>query len=235
MNQPAANPSSVGGSSVTVLSVNVARPRLVQFGGQTLSTGIFKKPVAGEVEAGERGLAGDDQADKSVHGGPDKAIYVYSDDDYAWWREQLVGRELPPGEFGENLTVSGLRGDSVSVGDTLRIGDDSRGTLVQVTQPRTPCLKLGVKMQMPAFVKLFHQAGRPGFYLRVLEPGVVQVGDAIQLVSQTEPRLTIEQIYEVMFSRISTPQQYREAMQLEGLSQAWRDDFQKRLQQQAQQ
>jgi len=232
MSESAASTSSGNAMRASVLSVNVGRPRLVQSGGQTLSTSIFKKPVAGAVEAGELGLAGDDQADKSVHGGPEKAIYVYSQDDYSWWREQLEGRELPPGEFGENLTVSGMRGDVVAVGDTYRIGGDSRGTLVQVTQPRTPCMKLGLKMKMPSFVKHFHQAGRPGFYLRVLQPGVIEAGDSIELVARTEHRMSIEQVYEAMFSRNSTIEQYQEAMQLEGLSQAWRDDFHQRLQQQ---
>ena len=118
-----------------LLSINVARPRLVQYRGQTLSTAIYKQPVEREVEVQAYGIAGDDQADKSVHGGVDKAVYAYSKDDYDWWRTQLDGRELPAGEFGENLTVSGMRNERVQIGDRYRIGT----ALLEVTQPRQPC------------------------------------------------------------------------------------------------
>lgn len=204
-----------------LLSINVGRPRLAQRNGTTVSTAIFKRPVDGPVQLGVLGLEGDDQADKSCHGGVDKAVYAYSGDNYAWWREQLAGRDLSPGEFGENLTVEGMTDDRVAIGDVFRIGMAS----VQVTQPRTPCMKLGVKMNDPTFVKRFHQAARTGFYLRVLEEGVVTAGDEIELERQSDERRTIAEIYQLKFSRGAARDDYHRAAVLEGLSEAWRCDF----------
>ncbi|MGI9457149.1 MAG: MOSC domain-containing protein [Aeoliella sp.] len=204
-----------------LLSVNVGRPRLAQYNGQTLSTAIFKQPAAGAVQVTTLGLAGDDQADKSVHGGIDKAVYVYTEENYQWWREQLDGRELPPGEFGENFLVSGMTDDLVGVGDVYRIGT----ALVQVTQPRTPCLKLGLKMKQPTFVKQFHLAARTGFYLRVLEEGTVEVGDTIALEQTTDDRMTIAELYQQMFFEKADTASYKHASELAGLSDAWRKQF----------
>ena len=158
-----------------VVSVNVGEPREVPHAGATVMTAIFKDPVEGPVALGTTGLAGDRQADLSVHGGPHMAAYVYSADDYAWWSERL-GRELAPATFGENLTVTGLRDEDVLVGDRFRIG----GALVEATIPRTPCFKLGLRMGDKRFVPEFSDAGRLGFYVRVLEPGPVAAGDAVE-------------------------------------------------------
>lgn len=216
-------------STNSLLSINVGRPRLVQRNGRTISTAIFKQPVDEPVEVTELGIVGDEQADKSVHGGPDKAIYAYSEANYAWWRDRLQGRDLQAGEFGENLTVSSMTDDEVCVGDIYGIGEGKQGIRVQVTQPRTPCMKLGVKMNMPAFVKQFHQAARTGFYLRVLETGEIRAGDSIVLLSRTEPCMSISSVYELMFSREASAEKIHSAMQLEGLSETWRKDFAERL------
>ncbi|WP_442483762.1 MOSC domain-containing protein [Aeoliella sp. SH292] len=204
-----------------LLSINVARPRLVRFRNETVSTAIFKKPVEGPVEATELGLVGDDQADKSVHGGVDKAVYAYAEENYQWWREHLPDRELPPGELGENLTVRGMVDDEVQIGDRFRIGT----AVFEITQPRQPCFKLGIKMQMPTIVKMFHQAGRPGFYLRVLEPGVFTAGDDIECVSRAENSITIAELYRLRFDPKATRDQLEHAEALSGLSEAWRDEF----------
>lgn len=208
-----------------LLSINVARPRLVHYRDQTISTAIFKKPVDGPVEATELGLAGDDQADKSVHGGVDKAVYAYAEENYDWWREQMPDHTLPPGELGENLTVRGMVDDQVQIGDRFRIGT----AVLQITQPRQPCMKLGIKMQMPAFVKQFHQAGRPGFYLRVLEPGTLAAGDEIECVGRAENSLTIAEMYRLRFDPKASREALEHAEALDGLSEAWRSDFQKLL------
>lgn len=161
--------------SERVVSVNVGEPREVPHAGTTVMTAIFKAPVDGTVALGAGGLAGDRQADLSVHGGPHMAAYIYSADDYAWWSERL-GREVPAATFGENLTVSGLRDEAVLVGDRFRIG----GALVEATIPRTPCFKLGIRMGDKRFVADFADAARLGFYVRVLEPGPVRAGDAVE-------------------------------------------------------
>ena len=204
-----------------VLSINVGRPRLVQHRGQTLSTAIYKQPVAGPVRLSTLGLEGDDQADKSAHGGVDKAVYVYTEENYAWWQAELGGIELPPGELGENLTVTGMPDDQVGVGDRFQIGS----AVVQVTQPRTPCLKLGIKMGRSDFVKQFHRAARTGFYLRVLEAGSVEAGDALRPLEKTSDRMTVAEVYQRMFFEQGSPELYRQAAALEGLSEAWRKQF----------
>lgn len=158
-----------------LVSVNVGVPREVPHAGSTVMTGIFKEPVDGPVHLRAEGLDGDGQADRSVHGGPHMAAYLYSADDYAWWAAEL-GRELPPATFGENLTITGFRDGEVRVGDRYRIGP----VLVEATIPRTPCFKLGIRMGDKRFVPRFAEAGRLGFYVRVIETGTVTAGDAVE-------------------------------------------------------
>lgn len=156
-----------------------------------------------------------------AHGGIDKAVYAYDEEDYAWYREQLAGQTLSPGAFGENLTTQGLPSGQVHIGDRYRVGT----VLLEVTQPRTPCLKLGIKMRDPAFVKRFHQAGRPGFYLRVLEPGRCTAGDRIELTQRPERSMSVVTIYALRFGGDAEVNLLRVAQDLSGLSEAWRDDF----------
>lgn len=208
-----------------LLSINVGRPKLVQYQGRTISTAIFKSPVEGAVEVSEMGLVGDAQSDKSAHGGVDKAVYAYDMADYEWWQNELDGRELSPGEFGENLTVRGLPSAEVQVGDRYRIGT----ALLEVTQPRQPCSKLGIRMQMPTFVKQFHWAARTGFYLRVLEPGTLTAGDAIELVERCEDSLSMTNIYQLRFDASAQTEQLTHAANLPRLSESWRADFCKLL------
>lgn len=208
-----------------IISINVGRPRLVQYQARTISTAIFKYPVAGPVEVTELGIAGDDQADKSVHGGRDKAVHAYAEESYVWWRRQLEDRELPPGTFGENLTVGGLTDDQVMIGDVYRAGS----AVLQVTQPRQPCLKLGIKMADAAFVKQFHHAGRPGFYLRVMQPGTIQANDQLELVERADHSMSVAEIYQVRFASPGDRSQLGRAADLPGLSAAWRDELCQRI------
>ncbi len=169
-----------------LLSVNVGLPRTVEFQGHRIRTGIFKEPVASRVHVGKLDLDGDRQADLTVHGGPDKAVYVYDLSGYAHWRRAL-SRDLPFGQFGENLTVEGMPETEVRIGDTYRIGT----ALLQVSQPRSPCFKLAMKMEMPDFPRRFLAAGRTGFYFRVLEEGEVGAGDTITRVSREPGEITV--------------------------------------------
>jgi MOSC domain-containing protein YiiM len=159
-----------------ILSVNVGRPRLVHTGRRAVSTAIWKSPVEGRVAVLGVNIEGDDQADRSVHGGPDKAVYAYAIEETRRWEEEL-GRELGPGAFGENLTTEGIDVSGALVGERWRIGT----TLLEVVQPRLPCFKLGLKMGDPAFLKRFGQASRPGAYLRIVEEGELGAGDAIEV------------------------------------------------------
>ena len=154
--------------------------------GTTVSTGIFKDPVADRVAVRTMNLAGDAQADLSVHGGPDKAIYAYPAEHYRDWEAKL-GRQLFPGAFGENLTTEGLFENRVHIGDEFRVGT----ARLVATQPRMPCFKLGIRFGDPEIVPAFLDAGRPGIYFAVLEEGAVGPGDAIEKVHTDQRRITV--------------------------------------------
>src|SRR3989442_6916120 len=153
-------------------SVNVGTPREIVRYGRPTTTAIWKEPVSRRVAILGQSVAGDHQADPSVHGGPRKAVYAYAAEDYAWWSEQL-GRRLGPGTFGDNLTTSGIDLGDLRIGEQVRAGT----ALLRVTQPRFPCWKLGVRMGSPQFPRRFLREGRSGTYFSVLEEGEVEAGD----------------------------------------------------------
>lgn len=168
--------------SGVVESLNVGTPRLVPANGRSVLTAIWKHPVQGPVALRGVNLRGDDQADRSVHGGPDKAVYAYARADIDWWEAEL-GRSLGEAPFGENLTVSGLPVSEAVIGEQWALGS----ALLQVAQPRLPCFKLGLRMGDPRFLKHFAAAGRPGAYLRVLRvlrEGEIAAGDHIEVTTR---------------------------------------------------
>jgi MOSC domain-containing protein YiiM len=179
-----------------LLSVQVGKLRQIESGHRSVRTAIYKEPVLFRVRARRLNLEGDRQADLRVHGGPDKAVYAYDLSGYAHWRREL-GAGLPHGQFGENLTVEGMPESRVRIGDVYRIGD----ALLQVTQPRSPCFKLSLKMGRPDFGKAFVASGHPGFYLRVLEEGELGAGDAITLVEAGPEGATVERAAGRLFHR----------------------------------
>ena len=164
-----------------IVSVNVGMPRDVVWRGRTVRTGIFKDPVPDAVPLRRLNLDGDAQADLTVHGGPDKAVYAYPYEHYDGWRARL-GRELSFGNFGENFTTEGLTEDQVHIGDEFRVGS----ARVVVTQPRLPCYKLGLRFGDPTMVKTFLEAGHPGIYFAVVEEGMVGPGDRIDRVAEDQ-------------------------------------------------
>jgi MOSC domain-containing protein YiiM len=172
-----------------IVSVNVGEPRTVEFRDHTVSTGIDKVPVGGSVRVEGVNLVGDDQADRRVHGGVHKAVYAYASEDYEWWSGQL-GRALPPGMFGENLTIEGIDVGAAVVGQHWRIGD----VVLEVSEPRMPCYKLGIRMEDPGFPAVFSAADRPGTYLRIVEEGSLASGDRIEIGSPPEHGLTVADI-----------------------------------------
>ncbi len=157
-----------------IISVNVGLPREVVWKGITVRTAIFKESVAGSVAIRGLNLAGDQQADLTVHGGSEKAVYVYPVEHYEYWRKQLPDVSFSWGAFGENLTTEGLSEDSLCIGDLLRAGS----AILQVTQPRMPCYKLQLRFDRDDMIKRFLVSGRSGFYLSVIEPGHVGAGSA---------------------------------------------------------
>ena len=175
------------GMTARLVSLNVGGPREVAWEGKTVRTAIWKEPVDGPRMVRRINIDGDDQADRLAHGGEHRAVFVYQIDSYRYWERELGRDDFTYGQFGENFTVEGLADDEVCIGDRYRIG----GALFEVTQPRVTCYRVGIRMDEPAMPSLLVAHHRPGFYLRVLEEGAVQAGDAIVKVADGPERLTI--------------------------------------------
>jgi MOSC domain-containing protein YiiM len=208
-----------------LISVNVGRPRLVMWRGEAVSTGIYKKPVAGRVMLRRLNLDGDRQADLAVHGGPTKAAYVYPAEHYEFWRAELPGVELPYGMFGENFTAEGFSEEAVRIGDRFRLG----GAEVMVTEPRMPCYKLGIKFGSPEILKRFLQSGRTGFYLAVVREGEVGAGDEFELVERGGGEVTVADITRLYASDRDDFATMRRALEVEALPESWKEHFRQRL------
>jgi MOSC domain-containing protein YiiM len=208
-----------------LISLNVGRPRLVISNGQSVSTGIFKKPVEGRVMLRRLNLDGDRQADLSVHGGVTKAVYAYPVEHYDYWRSELPEMRLPFGMFGENLTTEGLSEGGVNIGDQFRIGSAE----VMVTEPRMPCYKLGIKFGRTDIIRRFLASGRSGFYFSVLKEGEVGAGDDIELIHRDGNNVTISDIVRLYVHEKDDLVTLRRAVAVEALPAKWRDHFQERI------
>lgn len=208
-----------------VLSVNVGRPRDIEWRRDMVATAIYKAPVPGRVAVTRLNLEGDQQADLSVHGGPEKAVYAYATEHYAFWREELPGIALPWGAFGENLSTEGLLESTVRIGDVLRIGT----TELVVTQPRMPCFKLNVRFQRPEMVKRFLRAHRTGFYLAVLREGHVGAGDPIDLVPTDAQAVSVAEVATLYTADAANRDLLQRAVRTAALPEGWRDHFRTRL------
>lgn len=174
-----------------VLSVNVGRPRDVPWRGKVYRTSIWKDRVAGPRHVRTLNIDGDEQSDLSVHGGRHKAVYAYPSEHYDAWRREL-GAELQWGVFGENLTTEGIFETDIRIGDRLRIGSAE----FQVTQPRMPCFKLGIRFDRDDMVRCFLESGRPGLYLAVIREGTLTAGDDVMLDGSSEHDVTIADVAE---------------------------------------
>jgi MOSC domain-containing protein YiiM len=208
-----------------IISLNVGRPRLVVWEGRTVSTGIYKTPVAGRVVLRTLNLDGDRQADLTVHGGPDKAVYSYPSEHYGHWRGELPDMELPWGMFGENFTVEGLDESGVNIGDRFRVGEAE----VTVTQPRMPCYKLGIKFGRADILKRFLASGRTGFYFSVRREGEVGAGDEVELIGRDENNVTVADITRLYVRDKHDVETMRRAVAVEALPESWRDHFLQQL------
>jgi len=199
----------------------------VNFHGQAVTTGIFKEPVKGRIKLRKLNLDGDKQADLTVHGGLDKALYAYPAEHYDYWKERLPKMKLPWGMFGENLTTEGLLEDQVNIGDVFRIGSSE----VVVTQPRMPCYKLGVKFGRMDIVRQFMDSKLTGIYFRVLKEGEIGAGDAIEPIGRDENSVTVKDIVRLATGKADIAI-LRRAVQIEALAEGWRQEFLEQLAQQ---
>lgn len=204
-----------------VVSLNISGGRKVEHNGQIVGTGIFKEPVAGRVMARRLTLDGDKQVDLRYHGGEHKAIYAYPHEHYATWAQELGRSDFGFGQFGENLTTEGFLETTVHLGDRFRVG----GALLEVTQPRVPCFKLGIKMGDPEFVKTFLRSMRSGFYLRVLEEGEIGAGDAIERTEIGPERISIHDLYHLRFKDPLNKDLIHRVLSVDALSKEWRKEL----------
>ncbi|MGH2716466.1 MAG: MOSC domain-containing protein [Thermoleophilaceae bacterium] len=201
--------------SGSVLSVNVAEIREIPRGGRMVRTGIWKFPVEGRVAVRGVNVAGDEQADRSVHGGPDKALYAYAREDIDWWEGEL-DRELPDGVFGENLTLRGVDATGAVIGERWRISS----TLLEVSEPRFPCWKLGARFGDPRMLKRFAAARRPGAYLRIVEEGRLAADDAVEIASRPGHGFTIASFaHAFLEDRAALPR----LLEVPGVSESWHE------------
>ncbi len=208
-----------------VVSVNVGKPQTYDWLGSRVETAIFKSPVEGPVAVGGENLDGDQQADLSVHGGADKAVYAYPHEHYAYWQSQLPGYSLNLGNFGENLTLEGALEEDVHIGDELEIGT-ARFT---VTQPRSPCYKLGVRFDREDMTRQFYQSRRFGFYLRVLREGILQSGAPVVAASRDPDAVSVRDVISLYTGDSDDRALLERALKPRTLPEGWRQALRERL------
>jgi MOSC domain-containing protein YiiM len=210
-----------------VLSVNVGLPRKVLFNGQTITTAIFKDPVKGPVMLRKNNLDGDKQADLTVHGGVDKAVYSYPAEHYDYWRKQYPNIDIIWGMFGENFTTEGLMEDTVNIGDQVQIGSAK----LVATQPRMPCYKLGVRFGLMEIIKRFLSSGRPGIYFKVLKQGEVKTGDRIEIIEKDKNNVSVKDIVRLYINRdhVGNIETMSRAIKINALPEGWKYEFQQNI------
>lgn len=208
-----------------LISLNVARPRLMLYKGSSISTGIFKQPVTGPVLLRALNLDGDRQADLGAHGGPYKAVYGYPTEHYEYWRKELPATDLPWGMFGENFSTEGLFENELHVGDRLQVG----GTIIMVRQPRTPCYKLAAKFRRDDMIERFLHSGRSGFYFSVEQEGQMAAGDSFEIIHRAPEAVTIEEMNRLFVKDKYNRSLLEKAIATPAIPQKWREYFSERL------
>lgn len=210
-----------------LVSVNVSLAEQVEHNDKLISTGIFKKPTTQRISVLETSLQGDQQVDLKNHGGTDKAVYGFAAEHYNYWREELAKPYLKFGQFGENLTISGLDEDRLCIGDRIKIND----CILEITQPRVPCFKLGIALEQKDMPKRFVQHGATGIYFRVIQQGTVGVHDSVKTVFSHPERLTVETLFNAYFDKtFENPQAIMQrAANISELSEEWREKVKTRL------
>ena len=208
-----------------ILSINVSEPQKVTFNGKELITSIYKKPVSNKVTVSSQGIEGDRQADLTVHGGYDKAVYAYSYTHYQKWSEKLNSDFKEYGLVGENLTIDDFNEDKINIGDQFKINE----CLLQVSQPRIPCYKIGIKLNSREFPKMFSQSGLLGGYLRVIHDGEITSGDEIHKVHSEENSMSLKDIAHLLFVDIKNIELMKQALDIKPLTEEIKEKFRERL------
>ena len=210
-----------------LLSINISQAVDVSYNDKIISTGIFKKPISGSVDIDQHGLLGDQQVDLINHGGEHKAVYGFSANHYDYWRQELDNPDLSYGQFGENLTISDLDEATLCIGDQLQIGD----CILEITQPRVPCFKLGIALGLNAMPKLFVQSASTGIYFRVLQVGSIANGSLVERIYHHPKQLSVQTLFKAYFDHhfIDANKVLKIASDLPELSDEWQQKVLARL------
>ena len=204
-----------------IISLNVSLPREVEFRGNKVSTGIYNEPVDGRRKVKALNIDGDQQADLTVHGGPDKAVYAYPSEHYPYWQELYSNQKLDWGMFGENLTTEGLLEDKTNIGDEYEIGTAK----FAVTQPRMPCFKLAIKFQSGGVIKQMFASAKCGIYFKVLEEGEIGAGDEIKLVKKDPNNVTIQDMMKTYGKEAQHKELLERALKIDALPVGWKSHY----------
>ncbi|TCP29820.1 MOSC domain-containing protein YiiM [Scopulibacillus darangshiensis] len=207
-----------------VLAISVGKPQQVSFQRTSVETAIYKTNVIRPVYLSKTNLDGDVQADQKNHGGPDKALCAHCFKRYPYWEERL-GKTLDLGTFGENLTIDNLIEEEAYIGDTFQFGE----AIIQISQPRRPCFKLGVKMAEPTLAAQFQETGYTGFYFRVLKTGIVNLDNPLQFISRPEFTMSISELNRITYSNPKDCTGLETALSIDELAESWRRGLEKKL------
>jgi len=206
-----------------IISTNLGNPTKIVWNGKETTTGIYKFPVDQPILLESTDVKGDSVIDRKHHGGIYKAAYLFSADRYAYWKEKYPDLEWNWGMFGENLTIQGLDESQIRIGSIYRLGT----ALVQITQPREPCYKLGIRFKDQNMIKQFIDQGFPGTYVRVLENGTVKTGDSMELSKASETPLTVQEFYKLLYAKTKDSHVLRLALQNEAIPKSKREKLKK--------
>lgn len=212
---------------MNLLSINTSLPTDIEYQGKTISTGIFKRPIVGPIFVAKENLKSDQQADLKNHGGEHKAVYAFSSDHYPYWRNVLQKSDLKPGIFGENLTISGFDESTLHIGDQLNIGQ----CILEVTQPRIPCFKLGIAVGNKNMPRLFVENFATGAYLRVIREGLIEVGNEVAVINKNAFNLSIKSLFRAYFDKNYKKSKHvmEQALLIPELSPEWKKKLSVRL------
>jgi MOSC domain-containing protein YiiM len=208
----------------TIVSLQIGMPSLIAHGSKDVLSGIFKEPTDEACYAGASGIEGDGQGDIINHGGPDKAVCAYFANRYPYWEKQF-GRPFEPGAFGENVTISDWSEEELNIGDIVQAGD----AVLQVSQPRQPCFKLGIRNELPELPMLVQETGYSGFYFRVLKPGILQKGQKLTLLERHPAGMSIMEANEIMYRRKNNEEAIGKLLAVKELAQSWHEQLGGRL------
>lgn len=210
-----------------IISTNISKVKKIIHNGKEIRTGIFKVPTCDKVIIEKMSIIGDEQADLIYHGGEHKAVYAFSSNHYDYWKDTLKNKDLSSGMFGENFTISNLSEENINIGDQFRIGT----ALLEVSQPRVPCFKLGIALNNKNVLKLFIQNYCTGVYFRVLEPGMAKTGDIVSIEKKSTHDISIKKIFQAYFDKkyVGFENILSEALALNELAPEWKDKLKKKL------